>query len=236
MRRMVSRTKPRRKSRHWNGFFTKTKIIVSPRPIRGTLLQQFKFSIHLSSSRRTVIGLLHNGSSAWGESRPFPIRRRPQDACYSVLVLTEEATLEMVLPAHSRQRKGNIFSSFLSSFPFFFFSPFLFRLFRSSFFLVIYIKPQNKQTGLLGDEEEDDNNEWQLCDVDETKPVVSVVQGDLALEELTIKNSDEELAAVRSEFSAGNDVYVTLDFTVPDKEAKILSHRCEWVRAFQDFL
>lgn len=117
--------------------------------------------------------------------------------------------------------------SFLSSFPLFFFSPFLFRLSRSSFFLVIYTKPQNKQTGLLGDEEEDENNEWQLCDVDETKPVVSVVQGDLALEELTIKNSDEELAAVRSEFSAGNDVYVTLDFTVPDKEAKILSHRCE---------
>ena len=76
------------------------------------------------------------------------------------------------------------------------------------------------------DEEEDESNEWQLCDVDETKPVVSVVQGDLALEDLTIKSSDDELAAVRSEFSSGNDVYVTLDFTIPDKEAKILSHRC----------
>lgn len=88
-------------------------------------------------------------------------------------------------------------------------------------------KHQGKQGEPTGAAEEEGDHEWQLCDVDEAKPVISVVQGDLALEELTIRDSEEELAAVREGFSAGSDVYVTLHFTVPEKEAKILSHRCE---------
>ena len=212
MRRMVSRTRPRRKSRHWSGFSSRTKTIGSPRPTKGISWVPFKSLFPFLTPEWTFTGLLHDGSAARRGRRPLPARGRPQDARHGVLVLAEETAPEVVLPAYSRRREGMPLAALLT-------------LPCSS--IAPLPKHQGKQGGPTGAAEEE-GHEWQLCDVDEVKPVISVVQGDLALEELTIRDSEEELAAVREGFSAGSDVYVTLNFTVPEKEARILSHRCEW--------